>query len=718
MGLENRFGNNNNNDSSKNSDDFSTDDKDKKNSDTSSKSSDTSKNDSFKDKATDKAKGKATDEAMKHVPGADMASGIDTSKYASNLKAMLSGEKSKEEAAKDIAKDAAKDAAKQGAKMAGKAAAQATGEGLRHASPYIGAFLLYLWFQQKLNKLIMAAWNAIFDNPLVAWVINAIGAVVNASNTLSALLHGAAAFFKGLLGTISHAVGGVVHSVAHLAMGAVHLVTGAVSSVANFVGGFFGGASGSSMVASVVTITVQAVTITLPVATVAALGYSIFEPKQSDDAICTVLSAEAPVHYGKLGHATFYKGDPEKTLHSVYNAFRTGGYTAKQTAAILGSLVIEDPSFDPHTVAGDNSGATGIAQWQGDRLKTKMPAYAKKIGAPTIFDLNFQLAYLDYELHSGYPKTLDAMNKAKDVKTAARIFNYGNLTPALQASSFGNMKNTEGGSMYYTYDSSLPVAYGFEGSADRTEKRPDNAQKIYDKYSNSKTDGSDLATAMGNDMISAAQSALGCNKQQDTGDTSDWSGTIKESIPDIGMHWSWNDVPSDIKKYIHSPEDVGMKFNDGGSGWGLPGNVDPEQCTQFAIPYFMKIHGQDPKKNWLYGPDGGGVASAFAKRYGGKVTHRPNQGAVASAAPNTTDNNLATGDYGHVFVVSHVLQNGDIIGLEQNMAWGTPHKALSGTYNNTVSWDVLVLKKSTYTKWGIQFYTPDAKKYPLKWSNK
>lgn len=724
MGLENRF--RNDNQSSKGSDDLSKNNNDDANRDM---NSDGAKNassgsdaassggDGFKDKVADKAKGKAKGEALKNIPGGGAASGIDTSKYADNLQDVVQGRKSKEEAAKDVAKQAAKDAAREGLKQGAKAAAEGLGHGLGHASPYIAGFLILVWLKQKLDRMMYYMISSVLNNPLITWISNAIGAIAQASGFFHAVGQAVVGGAKMLFGGISHLVGGVVHGVS----AGLHMIGSAVS-------GLFSSLSGSSAVGAVTGFIAQVAAVIVPIGLITAVGTALFsEPKQSDSAICTVLNDISSPSYGKLGKATFYKGDPEKTARSIYGALRTGGYTAKQAAGILGNLSVENTTFDPKVVAGDGSGATGIAQWQDSRLKSAIPQFAKKVGTDNMFDLNFQLAFLDNELQTGYKQVLDAMNKSKDAADAARVFNYGNLTHAEQVKAFGNMKNTEGGSMYYDYNSALPDTRGYEGSADRTDKRPDNAKSYYDKFANSKTDGSDSDAAAANDVIGAIQSALGCNQtSDDDGDTADWSGTIKESIPDIGMHWSWDDVPSDIKKYIYDPEKVGMKFNKMGDGWNLPADVKNSnahvntallwQCVTFAQAYFLNTHkNMSSPKDWVQG-NGGDIAQAYADKFGGKVTHHPNAGAVASAAAGTTDNNLASGDYGHVFVVTHVLKNGDIIGLEENMGWGHPSKPLSGTYNYTAAWDVVVLKKSTYTNWGIKFYTPDASKYPAKWS--
>lgn len=716
MGLENRFGNNGHSD--KGSDDTSNNKNNDVNSDMKSDSSknnssgsdsSSSGGDGFKDKMADKAKGKAKNEALKNIPGGGAASGIDISKYAGNLQDVLQGKKSKEDAAKDVAKQAAKDAAREGLKQGAKAAVEGLGHGLGHASPYIAGFLILVWLKQKLDRMMYYLISSALNNPVITWISNAIGAISQSGffHTVGQVVVGGA---KAVFGGVANLVGGVVHGVS----AGLHMLGGAVS-------GLFSSLSGSSAVGAVTGFIAQVTAVIVPVGLVAAVGTTLLsEPKQSDSAICTVLNDIGPAHYGKLGKINYYPNDKDKTAKSLYDAFRHAGYSAYFASGLLGNWNTEAPGFNPKAYyAGGH--AFGLTQWDTHSNRYQgLIDYAKKHNGK-IDDLSIQAGYIDYEFHHDYASVRKIVEKANSPAQAAWFISRGNT---ITATKKGNKVVGDLDRKYY--NSSLTDIGGYEGDGDMSDGRPTAAEAYYKKFANGKVDGSDNNDATSNDIIGAVQSALGCNQSSDDdGDTADWTGTIKESIPDTGMHWSWKDVPSDIKKYVHDPEKVGMKYDKMGEGWNLPSYVQNSnahdrldliwQCVTFAESYFLHTHkNMSSPKDWV-GGDGGAIAQNFANKFGGKLSKRPNAGAVASAAPYTTDNHLASGPWGHVFVVTHVLKNGDLIGLEENMV-GSNGQPLSGSYNFTVTWDVLVLKKSTYTNWGIKFYTPDAKKYPAKWS--
>lgn len=588
--------------------------------------------------------------------GDGKGSSLTKNPYADNLKDVLSGKKSKAQGAMDAGKEAIK---RHGGKMVGGAIKG----GAKAAAPHVATGLLYLYIFQRLLNMLQMMMNAILQSPIVNILLNIIAMVMNLVQSMS-----------GFFGAIGHAIAGVAHAIAH-----------ATSSVLNAVGGFFSGlvhaAGGGSTAASTASVGSQIITASLIPIFGLAFASGAFNDKNSDPpSSCSVDSASETPHYGRLGTAKYYKNNQTATVNSIYKALKKGGYTDKTAFALIGNWQIES-HFDP--TIDNGQGAHGLVQWMGSRWDTSntqsMKWYANK-NHGSMTDLGMQLNFADWELHNTHKGDLQATDKAKTLDEA---------TKAIWAS------------------------YENPGKGDPSLGKRQAAAAEWEK----KIKGGSAA-AIGNDIISAVEEALGCGQSVDT---ADWTGSIRENIGDAGSHWTWDDTPKDIKKYMHDPNDVGMKFAKGGEGWFLGGlsqgtNSNTEQCVIFAESYFLKIHGLS-NKDWVNG-NGQDMVSGFSSKLGGKGSGTPHQGDIAAVKGGSTDGNLeAAVDgkyYGHTFVVSHVLQNGDLIGLEQNMKFSS--KPLSGTYTNTVSWDTIVLKKATYKKWGIKFYHPDAKKHPLKWS--
>lgn len=609
------------------------------------KSSDT-KNDSQSDstKSSD-----TTDSQSTSSSGGDGGgkSSLLNNPYASNLKDVLTGKKSKGQAALDAGKHALK---KHGGKLLGgglKAGAKA-------AAPHVAMGLGYLYIFQRLLNMMQAMLNAFLQSPLVNALLNIVGMVMNG-------LQAASGFFAGIGHAVAHGIGSVMHGI----------------------GSFFGGIAQSlgagSTGAAAASVGSQVITGSLIPLMAIAFVTGAFNDKNVDDDVCSIQTQQTP-HYGKLGAAKYYKNNQAATVNSIYKAMKKGGYTDNTIFALIGNWQVES-HFDPKTV--NSIGASGLVQWyktrwNGDTQSMKWYA-AKNHGSMT--DLGMQLNFADWELHNTHKADLQAIDKAKSLDEATQI-------------------------VWHSYEN--------PGEGDKSLSLRQKYASEWEK----KIKGGSISGAV-NDAIASAQEALGCGKSAD--DTSDWSGSIKEKIGDTGAHWTWKDTPKDIKRYIHDPNDVGMKFEQEGSGWFLGGqaqgnNSTNEQCVVFAESYFLKIHGLSAS-DWVSG-NGEDMVNAFSAKLGGKGSDTPNQGDIAAVKGGSTDNNLeAPVDgtyYGHTFVVSHVLRNGDLIGLEQNMTFN--NESLSGTYTDTVGWNTIVLSKATYKKWGIKFYHPDEKKHPLKWS--
>lgn len=482
------------------------------------------------------------------------------------------------------------------------------------------------------------------------------------TNIIGNIMAMASSAWSAVSGAVSAAANAIVHGTGTV----LNLIGSAAAAVAHSVTGSAGVATGASIAA-------QITAVVTPLAVVGSLATAILAPKNADNIACEIAQIASP-SYGQLGAVSRDPNNSDKTAISVYNAFRKGGYTKNVALAITANLSKES-TFNPESK--NDIGAFGLAQWMGNRYNN-LQAYASQHHAK-ITDFSTQLNFVNEELQHSYKNVLDQATKA------------GSLADATDA-----------------------ITNGYEVPGEAQDVPRQEQAATYEKLVSGSKSGAADSAASNNDALaqSAADSLCGKN---DTEDAADWTGSIKENIPDIGAHYSTDDVPSDIKAFVKSPTLVGMKDSDGGAGWDVPSGNDPMQCVSFAVPYFLKIHKNMSMKDWLTG-NGQDIAGNAAKKFGGKVSKVPHAGALASAIAGKTDNNLETGSYGHVFVVSHVLKNGTVIGLEENMTWAG--KNLSGTWTHTVNWDYVVLTKATYEKWDIQFYTPDNKKYPLNFNGK
>ena len=95
----------------------------------------------------------------------------------------------------------------------------------------------------------------------------------------------------------------------------------------------------------------------------------------------------------------------------AYNFFVGKGLQPHQAAGLVGNLIRES-QLDP-TAVNKHSGATGIAQWLGDRKKKLFAKYGKN---PTF---NQQLDFIWEELNSTHKKGLEMLKQSLNVDEAA-----------------------------------------------------------------------------------------------------------------------------------------------------------------------------------------------------------------------------------------------------------------------------------------------------------
>lgn len=208
--------------------------------------------------------------------------------------------------------------------------------------------------------------------------------------------------------------------------------------------------------------------------------------------------------------------------------------------------------------------------------------------------------------------------------------------------------------------------------------------------SNSDTNDSGTTTDVSDDSI--------CGTASDT-DATDGTGSVKSKGA-----WKRDDVPADVKQFTHDPEKAGLEWH-GTTNWLSGITAAGGQCTDFAESYFNLIWGL--KMSSGVKGDGKDVAKAMADRFNGQTTSTPKAGAIGSVPAFKG----GTGAPGHVLIVQHVLENGDIIVAEQNFS------PLSGQDGNNEfhSWNFRLISKASYSGDNYVFYAPKDGK--LNWGN-
>jgi hypothetical protein len=97
--------------------------------------------------------------------------------------------------------------------------------------------------------------------------------------------------------------------------------------------------------------------------------------------------------------------------------FISKGWTPLQAAAIVGNLTAES-YMHPHTPAGDEGTAVGLAQWRNER-RIK---FQEIIGRPVErANLREQLFFVNWELRNTHKKAGNLLSASSDIETATAI---------------------------------------------------------------------------------------------------------------------------------------------------------------------------------------------------------------------------------------------------------------------------------------------------------
>lgn len=343
------------------------------------------------------------------------------------------------------------------------------------------------------------------------------------------------------------------------------------------------------------------------------------------------------------------------------------GASGAAAAGIVGNCV-QESSCNPTTIEGgshnDDPAAAGGSGY-GIFQFTPDTDYAKWLkghgGKPTI----------DNEIEYAMQPTAD-----KSITRALDFKSFGHITDPVQAAD--------------EFEKHFEVA-----GVKAIIAREDYAKQAYSMFNGSSISANDSLlgasasdTATGNDGASATNKANKCNgKSGDDGGAADGTGSIKESSPSGTLRWHRDQVPDDVKPYIHDPEKAGLSWGSA-KGWSTPGG----QCVDLSVSLFHAIWKGAP--GHLSG-NGRDMANSAAAAFHGSTSKTPHAGSIVSQVGGGADPT-----YGHTYIVEHVLANGDIICVEQNVA------GYSGDSNGTPeTWDFLWISKDYYSKYDT-FFAP------------
>ena len=345
---------------------------------------------------------------------------------------------------------------------------------------------------------------------------------------------------------------------------------------------------------------------------------------------------------------------------------KTDGFSGAGAAGAAGNAA-QESQCNP-TAYNPGGNVIGIFQWgnggvNGDRFEKG--GFCKNDDKST-WTIDNEMKLTDYELDHGYHGCKEKVGHETDPKEAAHI-----------------------------WAGSAPD--GFEGAAGQNEGARENyAQQAYDAFNGSSISANDslLGASAGDDATSNDGTATNAAAAKCTGngaggsDSADGTGSIKESSPSGTLRWHRDNVPDDVKPYIHDPQKAGLSWGSA-KGWSTPGG----QCVDLSVSLFHAIWKGAP--GHLSG-NGRDMANSAAAAFHGSTSKTPHAGAIVSQVGGGADP-----QYGHTYIVEHVLANGDIICVEQNVA------GYSGDSNGTPeTWDYLWISKDYYSKYDT-FFTPN-----------
>jgi len=127
-------------------------------------------------------------------------------------------------------------------------------------------------------------------------------------------------------------------------------------------------------------------------------------------------------------------------------------------------------------------------------------------------------------------------------------------------------------------------------------------------------------------------------------------------VPDVTTKiWTNDNLDKEMKPYALDAEKLGLTFG-GPEGW----LEHSGQCVDLTESLGAKVWGVDMVVIKGNGKD---QAAAWASKYGGKVTKKPQAGAIFSTLAGSQDPQA-----GHTGIVSHVFEDGSTLIIEQNVS--------------------------------------------------
>jgi surface antigen/uncharacterized membrane protein len=492
-------------------------------------------------------------------------------------------------------------------------------------------------------------------------------------------------------------IGVYTNSAFIVAMGLFKGVTGAIGGAISAVKGFFAFASSavsgllsvSSSVANLI-VGVSATTVMAATISPVAVGINHVVNRTDDSCIVQSVSASELPGGGSDANADWTQPDTQanKNAKGYWDYWVGKGFGGAAVAGVLGNIAHEGGFNTLDRAQGKGDGGTGTGLFAG-----------------VVPDGGGGGSY-QFTPYTKFAPLRD--KKWKDLKAQSDFVWASEVQNASWKKEYAHSTNAKDAAQKWM------ELYERPASTNHPE-RGDTAEQVYKLFGgdNVHPDDSLLGntddTANGNDSSAGRESSKAANCGADLYDSNepDGSGTYTSAA---GTAWKPNEVPDDVKKFIHDPKSAGLGYSNG-NGWFNPGN----QCVHFSSSYFWKIWGlgENDKVMVDYGAHS---ADTWAKHLGTESSKTPKAGAVASVPGNSPG---GYSEYGHTYLVEHVFANGDILIAEQNWpdksgaSWGGDPLSPEGGHPNT--WNFRIIKKEVYQNENDLFTVPKDGK--LTWKN-
>ena len=165
-----------------------------------------------------------------------------------------------------------------------------------------------------------------------------------------------------------------------------------------------------------------------------------------------------------------------------------------------------------------------------------------------------------------------------------------------------------------------------------------------------------------------------------------------------GLSFFEDELPASLRPFVLNLKQAGLPNGSCTPSWLNWTNTASAflngQCVALSKAAFHAIWLKDGKPGPAFAENGGKMADAAAKAFGGQLSDKPSKGAVAQVQQCT-----ANGCYGHTYIVSHVFANGDILIIEQNYRAGWARK-------RSCEYEYRLMSPKHLAKKPVQFFSP------------